>query len=160
MIKVTPAGPGDVLAMAGLLEEMDRFYGAADVEPLSVRVRQINEALFTSQPAAYALLAWDGPQAGGIAAYSFLWPAVGLTRSLYLKELYVSQAYRRRGVGKLLMQALFETAAKHACSRVEWTTDTDNGDAQGFYDALALPKHPSKLFYRVEDFGEGFQFPG
>ena len=158
-MKVIPARPGDIPAMAALLEEMDRFYGSADAEPLGDRARQIGEALFTSPPAAYALLAWDGPQLAGIAAYSFLWPAVGLTRSLFLKELYVSQAYRRRGVGKLLMQALFETAAKHACSRVEWTTDTGNGDAQGFYEAMALPKHPSKVFYRVEDSGEGFQFP-
>lgn len=29
MIRVAPAGPADVLALTELLEEMDRFYGAA-----------------------------------------------------------------------------------------------------------------------------------
>ena len=145
--------------MAGLLEAMDRFYGTADAAPLDARGRPINEALFSPPPAAYALLAWDRAQAAGIAAYSFLWPAVGLSRSLYLKELYVAEAYRSRGIGKLLMQALFETAGKHGCSRVEWTTDTGNVGAQGFYEVLGVPKHPSKIFYRVEDTGDGLRMP-
>jgi hypothetical protein len=41
------------------------------------------------------MLAWDGDDLAGFAAYSFLWPAVGLTRSLFLKELYVAEAARR-----------------------------------------------------------------
>ena len=35
----------------------------------------------------------------GMASYSFLWPAAGLTRSLYLKELYVAQDWQRQGIG-------------------------------------------------------------
>jgi len=66
--------------------------------------------VFSSPPAAYALLARDGVRLVGIAAYSFLWPAVGMTPSLYLKELYVGAAHRHRGVARLLMQALFEIA--------------------------------------------------
>lgn len=159
VITVSPANPGDVPAMAELLEEMDRFYGAEDTEPLEERTRQITDALFTSPAAACALLAWDGTRPAGFAAYSFLWPAVGLTRSLYLKELYVAQAYQRRGVGTQLMRALFETAGKHGCSRVEWTTDTTNRGAQDFYQQLDVPPLPSKIFYRVEDTGGGLHLP-
>ena len=93
-------------------------------------------------------------------AYSFLWPAVGLTSSLYLKELYVADDHRGQGIGTLLMQALFEAAAKHGCSRVEWTTDRDNTGAQEFYDRLGVPAHPSKIFYRVEGSDAGPQSPG
>jgi hypothetical protein len=59
-------------------------------EPLEERARQVGAALFASPPAAYALLARVGRQIAGLAAYSFVWPAAGLTRSLYLKELYVA----------------------------------------------------------------------
>ena len=156
MIRIAPASPGDGAAMAGLLAEMDQFYGASRSEPMDERVRQINDALFSGHPAAGALLAWDGTQLAGMAAYSFLWPAVGLTHSLYLKELYVGTGHRRQGAGKLLMRAVFETAARHGCSRVEWTTDTGNARAQAFYAELGLPKHPSKVFYRVQDAGAGF----
>jgi GNAT superfamily N-acetyltransferase len=150
VITIAPACPDDAPSMATLLAEMDRFYGATSSEPVDQRIRQINEALFTDEPAGYALLAWDGPQLAGIATYSFLWPAVGLTRSLYLKELYVDQAHRHQGTGKLLMHAIFKVAARHGCSRVEWTTDNDNTSAQAFYDALGLPPHPAKVFYRAE----------
>jgi GNAT superfamily N-acetyltransferase len=157
VITVSPAEPDDALAMAALLEEMDRFYGAADAQPSGERVRQINEVLFSNSPAASALFARDGAQLAGIAAYSFLWPAVGLTRSLYLKELYVAERYQRQGIGKLLMQAVFEIAGQYGCSRVEWTTDTDNVGARAFYDMLGRPAHQAKIFYRVEDTGTGFQ---
>jgi GNAT superfamily N-acetyltransferase len=143
--------------MAVQLEEMDRLYGAAPTEPLAERLRQINEALFASPPVAYALLAWDGTQLAGFAVYSFLWPAVGLTRSLFLRELYVADDYRRRGVGKLLMQTIFDVADRHECSRIEWTTDRDNSGALAFYATLGLSPHTTKVFYRVEDTGTGLQ---
>lgn len=151
-MEVTPARPADVPALAELLAEMGRFYGEATAGPLE-RARQVSDALFASPPAAHALLAWDGTELAGMAAYSFLWPAAGLTRSLYLKELYIGEGYRRRGAGRLLMQALFEVAGQHGCSRVEWTTDSGNAGAQAFYEMLRLPRHPSKVFYRVEGAG-------
>jgi GNAT superfamily N-acetyltransferase len=147
---VAPIEPSQVEAIAALAEEMDRFYGATGGEPLDVRIRQISQALFSDRPAAYALLAWEGDRALGFATYSFLWPAVGLTRSLYLNELYVAVAARRSGVGKQLMRALFETAVKLECSRVEWTADRENVDAQAFYELLGAPLNEGKLFYRLE----------
>jgi GNAT superfamily N-acetyltransferase len=150
MTTVTHAEPGDIDALARLAEEMDRFYGATEVEPLEARVRQIGEALFQDPPSAHALLARDNGMLAGFASYSFLWPAVGLTRSLYLKELYVTEAAREQGVGKLLMRHLYTIAVNQGCSRVEWTTDQSNLDAQQFYASLGVPVKESKLFYRVE----------
>ncbi|MDX6239888.1 MAG: hypothetical protein QOG10_4703 [Kribbellaceae bacterium] len=150
MTVVRPATPDDIDDLALLAEEMDRFYGATEVEPLDIRRRQIREALFGDIPAAYALLVSDTEVAIGFAAYSFLWPAVGLTRSLYLKELYVTQARQRGGVGKQIMEGLFEIASKHGCSRVEWTTDRDNAGAQAFYESFGVEPTDSKLLYRLE----------
>jgi GNAT superfamily N-acetyltransferase len=154
VITVSPAESRDAAAIATLLGDLGRFYGATESGSLDRRIGQINEAIFRSPPTAYALLARDGDQVAGLAAYSFLWPAVGATRSLYLKELYVPDTYRRQGVGKLLMRAIFETGTL-GCSRVEWTTDVGNTAAQAFYAKLGLPAYPSKIFYRVEDTGSG-----
>ncbi len=57
------------------------------------------------------------------------------------------------------MQALFDLAGKHQCSRVEWTTDHDNTGAQAFYARLGTPVHTTKIFYRAEDTGAGFHLP-
>jgi ribosomal protein S18 acetylase RimI-like enzyme len=150
MITVTPAEPEHVEALARLAEEKNRFYGATEVDPLDVEIGQINESLFADPPSAYALLAWDDDSLVGFAAYSFLWPAVGLTRSLYLKDLYVTEAVRHKGAGQILMRRLFTLAVEHECTRVEWTTDRDNAAAQRFYARLGVPVAESKLFYRIE----------
>lgn len=148
MVTIAPAQAADVDAIAKLLEELDRFYGGTPTEPLEAQLAQINEALFSATPAGSALLAWDDDKLVGLASYSFLWPAAGLTRSLYLKELYVAEAYRRSGIGKQLMEALHDVAREHHCSRVEWTTDSPNLDAQQFYEELGAKPDSSKIMYR------------
>jgi GNAT superfamily N-acetyltransferase len=146
--EVCAAHPDDAETIARLCDEIDKFYGAPPEDPAR-RSLQVRQALFGSPPSAHALLAWDGANLTGLAAYSYLWPASGTSRSLYLKELYVSQAARRSGTGMLLMRALFRCAADHDCTRVEWTTDTSNLDAQAFYEALGAVPEQSKIFYRV-----------
>ena len=150
MVIVVPAEPSHVDAIAALAEEMDRFYGATDVEPLDVRRHQINDAIFGDQPSAWALLAWADDKLVGLAAYSFLWPAVGLTRSLFLKELYVVESARRSGVGKQLMRAIFATAVKRDCSRVEWQTEAVNAVARAFYSELGGKELEGRIFYRLD----------
>jgi GNAT superfamily N-acetyltransferase len=150
VIIMSPAEPGDVADIAAMLEELGRFYGTGEPEPLGRRLDQVRSALFGTPPAGYALLARDGRRVVGLATYSFLWPAVGATRSLYLKELYLPAEYRGRGAGEQLMRAVFETATRLGCSRVEWTTDAGNAAARAFYARLGLPEYPSKVFYRID----------
>ncbi len=150
MVVVTPAEPQHIDSLAVLLQEMDRYYGATEVEPFDQRVTQIRHALFGEVPAASALLAWHEADLVGVASYSFLWPAAGMTRSLYLKELYVAQDWQRQGIGKVLMDSLRAVAAEHGCSRLEWTTDRESKGAQQFYATLGVPVNDGKLFYRIE----------
>jgi GNAT superfamily N-acetyltransferase len=144
------AEPDDIPAIIGLAAEMDRFYGETEIESPELRFRQIAEAIFSDPPSAYAILARNDDSLVGFASYSFLWPAVGMTRSLYLKELYIAEIARRQGVGKLLMERLYQIAVQRDCSRVEWTTDQSNTAAQRFYAELGVPVNTSKLFYRIE----------
>jgi GNAT superfamily N-acetyltransferase len=149
LIKVAAAVPGDEDAIATLCEELDEFYGQPTAGTAQQRADRVRAAFFTEPPLARAMLAWDGPVLAGLASYSFLWPAAGLSTSLYLKELYVAAAFRRSGTGRLLMNTLFEVAAEKGCSRVEWTTDTRNTNAQAFYESLGATPLPTKIFYRA-----------
>jgi GNAT superfamily N-acetyltransferase len=149
LITLADAVPGDEEAIAALCAELDEFYGDTPTGTPRERAAQVHAVLFADPPMARALLAWDATTLAGFAAYSFLWPAAGLTASLYLKELYVAKAYRRGGTGKLIMDGLSGIAASKGCSRVEWTTDTSNTGAQEFYEALGVKPLTSKLFYRA-----------
>ncbi|KPM56209.1 hypothetical protein ACG83_08620 [Frankia sp. R43] len=149
-ISVAPATLDDAEDLAALMEELDTYYQAPPVEELAVRVAQIQRLLFGPTPVASVLLARDGARLVGMASYSYLWPAAGVTHSLFLKELYVSAAARRRGVGRVLMEHLRTVAEERGCSRVEWTTDQENTEAQTFYDALGAHVHDGKVFYRTQ----------
>lgn len=151
-VTIRPADKRDILAVAELIEEIERFYGATEIQPLEERRSQVEEALFGSPPLASALLVED--ETGdlvGLAAYSFLWPAAGSSHSLFLKELYVRDTLRRQGVGARLMNELrILAAARPGCSRVEWMTDRDNPDARAFYRSLGFAEFDGKIVYRLD----------
>jgi len=149
LFTIADAMPGDEDAIAALCREMDDYYGQPAAETPQQRADQVRAVFFTGPPMARALLAWNGPTLAGLASYSFLWPAVGLSASLYLKELYVAAACRHAGTGTLLMNRLFAVAAEKGCSRVEWTTDAGNTSAQAFYKSLGATTLPAKIFYRT-----------
>jgi len=148
LIRIAAARPEDAETIASLVVEQEAFYGGEVTEPLAVQVEQITAALFGPQPAGYVLIAWDEGKPVGFASYNFLWPAAGFTRSLYLKELYVAETYRRTGLGRLFMDAVHDIARQAGCSRVEWTTDVPNEQARAFYASLGFEENGSKVFYR------------
>jgi GNAT superfamily N-acetyltransferase len=55
--------------------------------------------------------------------------------------VYVTEAFRGKGIGASLMQRLCQVAVEHACSRVEWTTDKGN--------ALGVPQNHEKISARA-----------
>jgi GNAT superfamily N-acetyltransferase len=116
VITLADIAPGDEDKIAALCAELDLFYGGAPEGTPAERAAAVRDVLLGVPPLAHALLAWDGPELAGMAAYSFLWPAAGLSASLYLKELYVAEAYRRAGVGRLLMAGLYDVAWRRGLS--------------------------------------------
>ncbi|WP_329213313.1 GNAT family N-acetyltransferase [Streptomyces sp. NBC_00683] len=145
-VEISAATVADTKTISVLLGEIEGYYGG-DSTPANEA--QIRSALFRERPHATVLLARDGDDVLGLASYMFLWPAAGASSSLYLKELYVRESARRRGVARAFMAALNEAAAAAGCSRVEWTADTDNPPALALYEALGVKQHQGKVFYRV-----------
>ncbi|MEU2873004.1 GNAT family N-acetyltransferase [Streptomyces olivoreticuli] len=148
MVQIEQATERDADVIAGLIGEVEAYYGGDDRPADAAQVRAL---LFRERPAATVLLARDGDNAVlGMACYSLLWPAAGADASVYLKELFVRETARRRGIATALMAQVRSAASTAGCSRVEWTADRDNPSALAFYQALgAKPKH-GKAFYRIE----------
>ena len=148
---IRPAAEADIPTLAVLIEEIERYYGATEIQDLDERRDQIALALFGVSPLACVLIAEDrSGELLGLAAYSFLWPAAGSTHSLFLKELFVRESGRRQGVASQLMLALRElAAARPGCSRIEWMADRDNPAAREFYRARGVPEADNKIVYRI-----------
>ncbi|WP_433688055.1 GNAT family N-acetyltransferase [Micromonospora carbonacea] len=61
----------------------------------------------------------------------------------------MAEAARGRGLRTLLMDSLVGVAVANSCSRIEWTTDRDDAQAQRFYDKLGVAQRGDKIFYRL-----------
>ncbi len=145
-MQISVATEVDTEDLSVILGEIEHYYGG---EAVPGDPEQIRQALFSSRPAATVLLARDGDNVLGLASYTPLWPAAGAETSLYLKELYVRENARHRGVARALMAELRKAAADLGYSRIEWTADADNPPALAFYEALGVQPHGGKVFYRV-----------
>ncbi len=57
-------------------------------------------------------------------------------RCLYLEDLYVQEAYRRHGVGKMLFDELVDQAKKMGAKRLDWQVLDWNEPAIKFYEKI------------------------
>ncbi len=101
------------------------------------------------QSAMNLLLAYCNGSVCALAAYAILYPATKETGQLFLKELFVSQAYIRKGVGEHLMSYIARLAIHKNCSRFDWTANEDSEKAAAFYEKLQAPILKKKQYYRL-----------
>lgn len=146
MLNVRDAVSGDAGAIEELMVELDHFYGDTPTDTRQTRSERIS-TIVLGDGVQVAVAELDGVMVG-LASFSFLWPAAGVTSSVFLKELYVRSSHRRHGIGRALMDHLAAVADKAGCSRVEWTTETGNNEARTFYASLGAAPVPEKIFYR------------
>src|SRR5687768_15223635 len=87
---------------------------------------------FLAAPGHLMLIAYvDGAPAGMISGIEMLHPDKGAEMCLY--ELSVDEAYRRRGIGRALVEALLKVARERGCHDMWVGVDTDNDPALASY---------------------------
>ena len=57
--------------------------------------------------------------------------------SMYLQDLFTEASVRGRGVGRALIEHVYERARSLGCSRVHWLTQETNATAMRLYDDVA-----------------------
>ncbi|SMF43639.1 Predicted N-acetyltransferase YhbS [Tistlia consotensis] len=100
------------------------------------------------EPWATALVAEAGPALVGCAVFGRHYRTPSAGRCLDLGSLFVEPAWRGRGVGRALVEAVLRHARVLDCSRVVVGTVAADAPAQAFYErlgfapaALAGPRH-------------------
>lgn len=63
-----------------------------------------------------------------------------------MQDLFTAETARGRGVGRALIEAVYETARQAGAARVYWQTHETNTAAQALYDKLA--ERPGFILYR------------
>jgi ribosomal protein S18 acetylase RimI-like enzyme len=136
---------GDEAALARLLEDHERHYGAPVGEGSGAE-----GAAFLVNGGTPCLVAED--ETGRLVGFAILaayFPAPRLTHGLFLKELYVAETARDANVGEKLMEAIRAFAQERGETRVIWTTGERNTGAQRFYDRPGM-KREKKVYYVMD----------
>ena len=93
--------------------------------------------LHNNEVPIYGFEAWSETQLVGIV-HVMLHPSTwSQTESCYLHDLYVNESVRGKGIGRALIEAVYNFAHSRECNRVYWTTQEGNTASRLLYDQLA-----------------------
>jgi GNAT superfamily N-acetyltransferase len=90
---------------------------------------------FGSDPVFRGLVAEDASGPIGYVLFSRSYDG-DYVRNFYIVDLYVQQASRRRGVGRMLMNAVRDLALAEGIARLTWAVHKNNEGALRFYEGL------------------------
>ena len=133
-LSIRAARPDDAALVFALVREL------ADYEKLSAAVDATEEmiaaALFCEQPRLYCDIAqWDG-EAAGFATWFLNFSTFRGRHGIYVEDIFVRPAYRKRGIGKALMQRLARRCVEHNYARFEWAVLDWNAPSIAFYRSI------------------------
>ncbi len=141
----------DVPVLLELIRELARFEHLE--QEVEATVESLTDSLLGPQAVAGALLARSGEEVVGYAIYFFTFSSFVGRRGLWLDDLYVRPAFRRRGLGQALLERAAAIAARHRCGRFEWIALRWNQNALRFYEKLGARQLEQWSLLRME--GQG-----
>jgi len=141
-VTVTEATPADLDEATALFDAYRVFYRqASDV----AAARAFLAERFKRHDSMVLIARHNGKPAGFVQLYPSL-SSVSMKRIWILNDLYVAASARRLGIGKRLMDAARDRAAKTGAIRLELTTEHDNTTAQALYERCGYVR--DTVFYK------------
>lgn len=128
----------DFPAWKTLWDEYNRFYGRVGATVLPTQITQMTWSRFfdASEP-MHALMAQAPGKLLGLAHFLFHRSTIQLGHSGYLQDLFTVEEARGKGVGRALIEAVYQRAEKAGSPRVYWQTHETNVPAMQLYDKVA-----------------------
>ncbi len=137
-LKIRPAARGDYDRWLPLWEGYNRFYGRHGATALPEEITRTTWArFFDAYEPVHALVAERDGRLLGLVHYLFHRSTTLLGPICYLQDLYTDESARGEGVGRALIEAVYERARGAGSARVYWQTHETNTTARQLYDQLA-----------------------
>lgn len=147
MSLIRRARPGDEAAIVAMIGELAEFERAAD--ECTVTEKQISTALFGADPVGFCHIAEVDGEPAAIAVWFRNFSTWDGVAGVYLEDLYVRPAFRRRGLARKLLSALAAECVEHGYTRLSWAVLNWNVDAIALYDAVGGVPQTEWTTYRV-----------
>jgi GNAT superfamily N-acetyltransferase len=85
----------------------------------------------------FAMVAEADGQLVGLVHYIFHRSTITIEPTCYLQDLFTAEAARGKGVGRALIEAVYEQARLAGVVQVYWRTHATNATARRLYDQVA-----------------------
>lgn len=126
---ITAATENDFPGILSLIQEFATFQKTPEKVTINLQQMMEGKGLFN------AFVAKQDGAIVGFASYFPTWYSWS-GRALYLDDLYVQDAYRKKGIGKALLDAVIDKARMENCIKVRWQVSNWNTNAIGFYKKM------------------------
>jgi len=144
---ITRATLADLDVLASLFSAYRMFYGKPS-DPAAAHAF-LHERLANNESVIF-LARDDNGHALGFTQLYPCFSSVSARRLWILNDLFVTQATRRRGVARALLQRAREHALETRVTRLTLQTAQDNAQAQALYESLGWARQDGMVEYALE----------
>ena len=121
-----------------LWDGYNAFYGRSGATALAPEITRMTWArFFDAYEPVHGLVAESDGQLLGLTHYLFHRNTTAIEPLCYLQDLFTSDAARGRGIGRALINRVYQQARLAGSSRVYWQTHQTNLTAMQLYDKVA-----------------------
>jgi GNAT superfamily N-acetyltransferase len=130
--------PGDYEQWRPLWDGYNAFYERSGPTALAPEITAMTwSRFFDAYEPVHALVAEQDGQLLGLVHYLFHRSTTTIAPDCYLRDLFTSQQARGKGVGRALINGVYQRAKVAGCPRVYWLTHKTNQTAMQLYDKVA-----------------------
>ncbi|MFG5775973.1 GNAT family N-acetyltransferase [Comamonas sp. J-3] len=148
-LQIRPSAMQDFPAWKPLWDGYNAFYGRVGPTALPDAVTHATWQRFHNPLVPmFALLAERDGAVLGLVHYLFHASTSRLQPVCYLQDLFTVPESRGQGVGRALIEAVYQQARLAGASRVYWQTQTTNSVGRALYDQVA--EHKGFIVYGRE----------
>jgi GNAT superfamily N-acetyltransferase len=135
---IRPPTRADLSQWLPLWEGYNKFYGRSGATAVPNEITQMTWArFFDAYEPMHALVAELDGQLVGLVHYIFHRNTNWIPAVCYLEDLFTDEKVRGKGVGRALINAVYEQARIAGVTRVYWHTHETNSAAMLLYDKVA-----------------------
>jgi len=137
-LSIRPVTRQDYQQWLPLWDGYNAFYKRSGPTALDPEVTRMTwSRFFDGYEPVPALVADSGGQLLGLTHYLFHRSTTAIEPSCYLQDLFTNAASREKGVGRALIEGVYQQAKLAGSPRVYWQTHETNLTAMQLYDKVA-----------------------
>ncbi|MGN7803403.1 GNAT family N-acetyltransferase [Hyphomicrobiales bacterium] len=137
-LRIRPITRADYEQWLPLWDGYNAFYGRSGETALDPAITAMTwSRFFDAYEPVHALVAESEGRLIGLTHYLFHRSTTAIQPNCYLQDLFTNTQARGKGVGRALIEGVYEAARAAGSPRVYWQTHETNETAMALYDKVA-----------------------